>query len=201
MTTKSFIIVLFLVFSIFTLTINLSAQTTGTFIDERDGNEYKWVKIGEQVWMAENLAFEVDSGCWAYGNNEGYVKNLGRLYTWEAALKACPEGWHLPTNEEWEQLAEYVSSQKGPYQKLSRRWENVGEHLKDDFGFSALGGGRQFGLQHDSFGNIGNSYWWSATEIKSNQAMIRVLRYGYTSFAWEPSNMRYGCSVRCIRDE
>ena len=72
-------------------------------VDMRDGKKYKTVKIGSQTWMAENLNYETqDSYC--YENDESNCSKYGRLYTWTAAKKACPSGWHLPSKAEFETL-------------------------------------------------------------------------------------------------
>lgn len=86
-------------------------QEMPDFTDERDGQTYKVIKIGKQVWMAENLNYETkDSYC--YENAPANCEKYGRLYTWEAALNACPLGWHLPTKEEFETLVANVGEKK-----------------------------------------------------------------------------------------
>ena len=79
--------------------------------DPRDGKKYKTVKIGNQTWMAENLNYEIaDSYC--YNNDTSNCDKYGRLYTRDAALKACPAGWHLPSMDEFKTLIETVGGEK-----------------------------------------------------------------------------------------
>jgi uncharacterized protein (TIGR02145 family) len=72
----------------------------GYFTDTRDNRKYKVIKIGAQVWMAENLAYKTSSGSLAYNNELGNVAKYGYLYTWETAQKICPNGWRLPVEKE-----------------------------------------------------------------------------------------------------
>jgi len=82
-----------------------------SFTDPRDGQRYRIVKIGNQVWMAENLRYKCRSGCYAYDDDESNVgRNLGRLYEWDVAQEACPPGWHLPSASEWSSLRANVNA-------------------------------------------------------------------------------------------
>ncbi|MDR0517648.1 MAG: hypothetical protein LBH25_11450 [Fibromonadaceae bacterium] len=139
------------------------AQQKGSFTDSRDKKTYKTVKIGEQTWMAENLKYNA-KGSKCYDNKEENCQKYGRLYNWETAKKACPSGWHLPSNEEWDKLYRYADGDKGtgsPYMsetagkllKSSSGWYNGGNGT-DAYNFSALPGG--FGNSGGNFNNAGS---------------------------------------------
>ncbi|MBW6533657.1 MAG: hypothetical protein K0B11_01480 [Mariniphaga sp.] len=144
--------------------------SSGTFTDERDGREYKWVKIGDQIWMAENLAYvpyvcapDSQCGIWIYGyNGEGsYGTNYhtyGALYDWETAMEVCPEGWHLPSDEEWMELERFLGipedelydenvdrgegvNAAGKLVAGSQLWDEKINYSTNETGFSAKPGG------------------------------------------------------------
>jgi len=130
-TAKAMQILRTLLFLIVSLTIFNSCQedepfsgNSGTFKDKRDGRVYKWVRIGDQIWMAENLAYipyvcPADSQCgiWVNGYQDTKIgralatanyQAYGCLYDWETAMVSCPKGWHLPSDDEWKELELYL---------------------------------------------------------------------------------------------
>ncbi len=158
--------------------LGLQAQTTGTFTDSRDGKVYKTVKINNQTWMSENLAFKPNSGnYWAYDDNNSNVAKYGYLYDWQTAKNVCPTGWHLPSDAEWTQLTNFVGGEDNASTKLKAKsgW-SYGGNGTDDYGFTALPGGDRG--NGGSFGGIGyGGDWWSATEYSTNSAWVRDMGY------------------------
>jgi uncharacterized protein (TIGR02145 family) len=169
--------------------------------DTRDGNVYRTVKIGNQVWMAQNLNCEVN-GSWCYGNDEANGKKYGRLYTWDAAKVACPVGWHLPSRQEWNGLVVVAGGERvaGKYLKARSGWDNNGNGT-DVYGFSALPSGK--GDSGDDCSQAGeNGYWWTATEYESGSGIAYRQNMGYDCDCviegWNGKD--YGYSVRCVKD-
>ena len=80
---------------------NIIVDISGFFVDERDNKKYKWVRVGNKKWMADNLKYN-SSNSLCYNNQEFNCDIYGRLYNWEEAINVCPEGWRLPTTEDWE---------------------------------------------------------------------------------------------------
>ncbi len=121
-----------------------------TYTDPRDGQTYRTVKIGDQVWMAENLNYEA-KGSRCYGNDPANAKKYGRLYNRKTAMKVCPPGWHLPSDKEWDVLIEFVGGKEvaGKNLKSKSGWNNyegINGNGKDTYGFSALPGGKSGNL-------------------------------------------------------
>ena len=102
-----------------------NAESIGSFEDSRDGKKYKTTKIGEQVWMAENLNYWTGSSeC--YDNNSKNCDQYGRLYDFKTALKVCPAGWHLPSEEEWRSLKKFIGHMEGFVLK-SANWGEISQ--------------------------------------------------------------------------
>ena len=117
---------------------NCVAVVEATWLDARDGQTYKIVTIGSQTWMAENLNYEMpNSAC--FKNDPSKCEQYGRLYFWAAAMQACPQGWHLPSLEEWKILMDAVGGENvaGSVLKAKTGWRNNGNG-SDLYGFSVL---------------------------------------------------------------
>jgi len=109
-----------------------------------EGQKYRTVKIGEQVWFAENLNYNV-SGSKCYNDDPANCAKYGRLYDWTTATTICPSGWHLPTNADWETLVNNVNNARaGQHLKALEGWEDQHHGSLDTYGFKALPGGYGF---------------------------------------------------------
>ncbi len=179
-----------------------SNSKTGTFKDMRDGKTYKWVKIGNQVWMAQNLAYKTYSGCWAYDGNQSNVATYGYLYNWSTANNVSPKGWHLPSDAEWTQLTDYLGGEEVAGGKLreagTRHWSSPNAGTTNSSGFTALPGGyRNENGDFDGIGRYGG--WWSSTERRAGDVWTICMFFNYSNdrFNYAKGN---GFSVRCVRD-
>lgn len=182
-----------------------------TFTDSRDGQTYKYIKIGTQEWMAENLSFATASGSTTFYNSAVYGAQYGRLYTWDAAVQAAPIGWHLPTDAEWKQLEMSLGMSQKDANGIGARGTNEGGKLKstngwagnkngtDAVGFSALPGGIQ--MNSGGFDDINwKGYWWSASDSTSLTAWIRLLDTSDSRITRVTSFKEDKISIRCVKD-
>ncbi|MDY6388534.1 MAG: fibrobacter succinogenes major paralogous domain-containing protein [Fibrobacter sp.] len=178
---------------------NNSNVVKGTLIDSRDGKKYKIVKIGRQVWMAENLNYKMKN-TYCYNNSADSCAKYGRLYIWDAAVGACPDGWHLPTMAEFSVLFSTVggSSSAGRALKSAFDWEDDGNG-SDAFGFSAVPAGYRNNDGKYSRKGAG-AYFWSA--IKEDIFFANFVRlYYYSNDVYMASDSKASAfSVRCVRD-
>jgi uncharacterized protein (TIGR02145 family) len=181
----------------------ISTSTSGAFTDSRDGKTYKWVKIGGQVWMAENLNYATSTGSWCYENKGEYCKTHGRLYDWKTAKTACPAGWRLPSDAEWTILITFLGGKDEAGGKMKEggtsHWKSPNTGATNSSGFSGLPGGARSGS--GGFSDVGYyGCWWSSTEGSSASAWKRYLGYASGSVYHYNSDKECGFSVRCLRD-
>lgn len=207
-----------------------SPSPKGSFVDERDSKKYKTIKIGKQIWMAENLAYlpsvnspsdyDQEKDCYYVfgydGTNvddakatENYT-NLGVLYNWKTAQSAAPNGWHLPTEEEWQELEITIGMtatqagqnwQRGAFAtklKSTSGWAEDGTQGINDIGFNGNPSGY---TDHSGFyGQEFNTRYWTATSTISYLAYIRGLNAYQEEITRTTGTKSEGYTVRCIKD-
>ena len=221
--------------------IDLSNTTDGSygeFVDIRDNHLYKWIRVGEQIWMAENLAYlptvspssegsRTTFHYYVYGYEGSHAnsakgvatyREYGVLYNWQAALISCPQGWHLPSDTEWEKLVGIVSlkwgrgensQEVGKHLASKTGWEpsleegTVGNNLSanNNSGFSALPGGYRYYDKKGYFKNMGFSgYWWSSSPYRADRAWRRGIDSEGSKLSRSHYSRGRGYSVRCVKD-
>lgn len=219
--------------SIDSITFRISDTETGTFTDSRDGNVYGWIKIGEQIWMAENLAYlpvvnqrqeeSRTSPLYYVYDYEGTdiveakatskYGEFGVLYNWPAARIVAPEGWHVPTDEEWKELEIFLGMTSVDADKSGiYRWSgSVGNKLKattgwsgdeeenNSSGFNALPAGER-GTTNQFVEQGEKASFWTATEEDANKAYRRLLEGSQPGVFRQDYYKEFGYSVRCVRD-
>ena len=159
-------------------------------LDARDGQEYQIIEANGLWWMSQNLNFETPDS-WCYELQDSDCDKWGRLYTWDAGMIACPEGWHMPDDQEWMNLISYYGG-----------IHYAGEHLK-------VGGGSDFNAlmsgYHDKEGFFGkggvSSYYWSSTEQNKDYASFKGIYSQVDNVGTYTYTKADGLSVRCVKDQ
>jgi len=204
----------------------------GTFVDSRDGNEYGTVTIETQTWMTDNLAYlpavfeqeDVSLELARYyvydyiGNGVSSAKGTvnyekyGVLYNWKAAMTCCPDGWRLPSDDDWKILEERLGMDAEDLDESTRTSGDVGRKLKastgwandtngdNSSGFNATPGGNLG--QNGTFYDIGEAItFWTSTEANADGYLYALNRFlGHLSSVGRyPIGIREGCGVRCVK--
>ncbi len=185
--------------------------------DIRDGKKYKTVCIGDQVWMAENLNFEVPvSECYDY--QEANCSEFGNLYQWGMVMNGeassenvpsgvrgiCPEGWHVPSNAEWQILVDALGGDllAGGALKAAEGWESPNTGGDNSSGFTALAGGSATFNYINFLGKGTQASFWTATEVSPDdmKAYQRTLLHNSAEVRQGPRPRNDGLSLRCVKD-
>ena len=193
--------------------------TTPTTVTDIDGNVYHTVTIGTQVWLVENLKTSkyrngdpipnvkgepwdnLTTGAYCiYNNNENNRITYGLLYNWYAAndkRNICPEGWHIPTLEEWETLANTGLELK---EAGTTHWMHPNNCYANNSGFKALPGGNcGFDGNFNALTEMG--YWWTADEDNTENAWLSIMSNNNSGLSgWTNFDKWVGASIRCIKD-
>lgn len=210
-----------------TTTKTVKINVTPLPVTDIDGNVYHIVTIGTQDWMVENLKTtkyrdgtpilnitdntawaQLTTGAYCWYNNDAttHKSTYGALYNWYTVVdirNLCPTGWHVPTDDEWLTLTNYLKGQSIAGGKLKEtgttHWHSPNTGATNETGFTALPGGARdpFG----SFFNLGNSgFWWSTTEQDANSVWYPYIFYNDVIAFRTYSDKKLGLSVRCVRD-
>jgi uncharacterized protein (TIGR02145 family) len=195
-------------------------------VTDIEGNEYKTVKIGKQIWTASNLRTTklndstsiqlVTDGsewstlttagyCWYDNDQAKYQTVYGALYNWHAVNsgKLCPAGWHVPGDEEWKVLTDLLGGIDNAGNKLkeagTKHWNSPNTGAINSSGWSSLPGGRR--NAGGVFAGTGEmSYFWTSTASADNKAFYRGIGNADPTVDRYSYNAECGFSVRCIKD-
>jgi uncharacterized protein (TIGR02145 family) len=224
---------LLITIGIFLMFLNISfnsiAQVSSATVKDIDGNAYKTVLIGTQVWMAENLkttkyndgtaiplvtedkvweALTTPAYCWYNNDGKAYKNKYGALYNWYVVNtnRLCPKGWHVPTDMQWRMLTTYLGGDNVAGSVLketgSSHWLNLSTGATDKTRFTALPGGYRFNRFKDgAFADIGYlGLWWSSTEYRNRWAWYRDMGDNTSEVGRRNGDETFGLSVRCLKD-
>jgi uncharacterized protein (TIGR02145 family) len=166
----------------------LLAQEPGTMTDQRDGIIYKTVKLGDQVWMAENLNWDREES-YCYEDKPENCKKYGRLYEWDAALRSCPEDWRVPADSDWQKLADHLGGSAGAGVKLN---------IYGKSGFKGLYAGRRLSYgQYFYMGSVG--IFWSSSEVDKDRVITKTIAPGNADLVTNNYDKYNAYSVRCVK--
>lgn len=191
-------------------------------IFDNEGNKYRTIQIGTQTWLAENLRstkyndgsdipFINDPTVWGDLSTPGYTWfnndsiGYGAIYNWYTISTGilCPAGWHVPTDDEWTVLTDYLGGMDIAGGKMKEtgtsHWVTPNTEATNESGFTALPAGyRSLTGAFHSIGSYG--FWWTSTEWSSSGAWYRDVYFGYGSVDRSNSSKKSGATVRCLKD-
>jgi uncharacterized protein (TIGR02145 family) len=175
--------------------------SVGFFADPRDGQTYNIIEIGGQIWFGKSLNYVTDSS-YCYDHDPVNCNKYGRLYSWNVAKRACPDGWHLPTDEEWKVLESALDMPEDELDNVGYRGTDQGTQLKENgsSGFEAL----LSGWRSDVFGDFSDlevkGMYWTGTSVSSTNVWYRELDAGETGVGRYQTLKINGLAIRCIKD-
>ena len=199
-----------------------------SIVDARDGQSYDIVEAGNLYWFAENLNWAGAGSAYAKSDAVGAV--LGRLYTWKDATGGvtatglgngpqgvCPDGWSIPTNEDWEDLAKALGGESLDFETS---WKGLGDDVmvnakfngtkfweytpdcnpENKFGWAAISAGNCTNSYNNYSGLFTYAFWWSSSEMSSDKAYYRYIYYNRPDFEMNYTDKTgFGASVRCVK--
>lgn len=192
--------------------------------DERDGQSYATVQIGNQCWMAENLNIGImiqssmnmsNNGViekYCYDNSQTNCNVYGGLYQWNEMMEysitpgiqgICPTDWHIPTDAEWTTLTNYLGGESAAGGKMKEtgfeHWAPPNLGATNSSGFTGLPGGCRNPSGYFNSQYI-DGYWWSSSRYGSSNTWFRYLSCYYSYVTRDRWDHSYGFSIRCLKD-
>ena len=169
---------------------------TGVLVDPRDSQTYKTVEIGGRVWMAENLNYRViwerddldtlHGSSWCYNDSAEYCEKRGRLYQWDEALYACPDGWKFPSKADFDSLIYSVGG-----------FQNAADSLISRGFITDIQGGYYFMGYFSYFDEY--AYFWTSDEVRGRNARSVMFAKGSSGVSYDETYEEFALSVRCVR--
>ena len=180
-------------------TLQIQCRAYPWLQDSRDNKIYKTIEVGTQNWMAENLSYQSPGAVDYFKDSNTVIPAVyGKLYQWSEAINVCPSGWHLPSDNEWTTLQQYIGG------------SNVGYELKSSNNWLQGNGSNSYGMNvypaglmkpDSSFIGLGTQTWfWSATEFDADNARLRKIFSSSDGVTQGYNNKAHGLSIRCVKD-
>jgi uncharacterized protein (TIGR02145 family) len=190
---------------------NFANSAKGEFFDNQDKMKYKWVKIGKQIWMAENVKKYInDENSFANNYKNSNIESMGMLYTWQGAQKACPFGWHLPSEDEYVELFEFLGNNKELGSKLKSSlskessefyWGNEGKiPTTNSSGFNVLAIGVSKNTDIFLPHNCSAHFWTSSAYGEKNAVCMQMWSHN-NNVGFDVLPNTCALSVRCLKNK
>ncbi len=179
-----------------------SCKTDNEKLVDVDGNLYETVRINNTIWMAENLKVKHDSS----GKQLNYflpdgkstnVNSFGLLYDFENACKACPKGWRVPNNKEWETLFDFTKRNRAGHYKDNQFWEEKENSNTTNFSVRPAGIGNN--QEHPNNFNE-KALFWSNSKEEGHFVWTYIFEMGKNNIRRASQHPTYGFSVRCVKE-
>ena len=176
-----------------------AVKPSNSYKDPRDKQKYRTIKVDDRIWFADNLNYKMD-GSFCYKEDDSQCQAYGRLYTWDAAVNACPQGFHLPTDDDFQSLWQAAGADFNAAYLLKAAYGWSGEtNGSDTLKFSAMPAGNRF--DDETYGNLSKfAFFWSSEASKEKQnARVWYMTSKSMAFSFMNKPKIFGFSVRCVQ--
>lgn len=208
--------------------LSCKKEAEETTVSDFDGNIYETVKIGDQTWMKENLkTTKLNNGVSIENmtDNFGWSETMSPAYCWYECVPAnkdifggiynytavstgrlCPQGWHVPSIDDWNELVDYLGGIAAAGGKMkesgTEHWNSPNSDATNQSGFTGLPGGYRSFRDGAFFSVKDNASWWSTSINTSSTAwIVAITLYNTTAVQVVSGDLRYGVSVRCLKNK